>query len=435
MISVNPNMIRLIKTKTWASKYIENKSNEFSLNMSQDLEIRKFVIIFFKKYGLNIHTCKINYFNNSLIIFVSYMQEKVSVVLIKKINKNQNIRLKKTPGVKKININLTPEQKKKLKAKDLEEKKNKKRRKALVVKNTAKNKKTRRKQKFFRKNIVVNKKKGFKKQITISRTKLIKIIKKQRIEKKKMLLKEKQFKVLLNATKNFYNYSVVNYKKKNLQALIGTKRRKKLKKAIRLIQLKFYKKYLNLKKSKNVLNIKSNNVLNGLFKSLSAFLPGVLCMKLVAKPFNNNVRKVMTKRQRMVLKTKLISLRRFKRAKFFKDGVCLMRNLVNQKNSAVFLSKFIAYHLKKHKRHNFFLKFIIIILKLFVNYKFLSIIKGIRIRVKGRVNGAPRTKQKEINIGKNMPIITISSKINYNEATCYTLNGTMSVKVWVYEKG
>ena len=435
MAPVNPNMIRLIKTKKWTSKYVENKQNEFPLNMSQDLEIKKFIVLFFKNYGLNIHTCKINYFNNSLIIFVSYLQENVSVSLVKKINKNQNIKLKKTPGVKKMSVNLTQKQKRQPKATKIEKNKNEKQKKELIQKKITKHPKTKQRQKFFRKSIIINKKRGFTKQITISRTKLTKIIKKRRQAKKERLIKEKQFKILLNATKNLCNYSVINYKKENLQTLIKTKKKKQLKKAERLLQLKFYKKYLNLKENKNALNIKYNSITGGLFKSLNAFLPGVLCIRLIAKPFNNNVKKTLTKRQRHVLKTKLISLRRFKKAKFFKDGICLMRNLVNQNNSTMFLSKFIAYHLKKHKRHNFFLKFIIIILKLFVNFRFLSVIKGIRVQIKGRINGAPRTKQREINIGKSMPIIAINSKINYNEATCYTLNGTMSVKVWIYEKG
>jgi small subunit ribosomal protein S3 len=57
-----------------------------------------------------------------------------------------------------------------------------------------------------------------------------------------------------------------------------------------------------------------------------------------------------------------------------------------------------------------------------------------KIKIKGRFNGAPRAKHKIIIIGKGVPNLTIDAKIDYSEETAYTINGTFGVKVWIYEK-
>jgi ribosomal protein S3 len=89
--------------------------------------------------------------------------------------------------------------------------------------------------------------------------------------------------------------------------------------------------------------------------------------------------------------------------------------------------------LKNLKRHNFFLKFVKTTLTLFYNKNF-SNCKRIKIQVKGRFNGAPRAKNKLIDIGNRAPVLTINSKIDYAESTAFTSNGTFGVKVWINEK-
>ena len=70
---------------------------------------------------------------------------------------------------------------------------------------------------------------------------------------------------------------------------------------------------------------------------------------------------------------------------------------------------------------------------LFFNKTF-SKCKGIKIKVKGRFNGAPRAKDKLINIKNGVPTLTINSKIDYAETTSFSPNGTFGVKVWIDEK-
>ena len=60
--------------------------------------------------------------------------------------------------------------------------------------------------------------------------------------------------------------------------------------------------------------------------------------------------------------------------------------------------------------------------------------KGIKIKIKGRFNGAPRARDKYILIGNGVPALTIDSKIDYAEDVSFTANGTFGVKVWINEK-
>ena len=171
-----------------------------------------------------------------------------------------------------------------------------------------------------------------------------------------------------------------------------------------------------------------------MFESLTKFLGNQINLTLVLRPLNNNTRLLFNAKQQKILKKKLVQLRKYQRNEFFKEGINLAFSCVNNENSSNLLSKFIAENIKKLKRHNFFFNFLKNILTIFVMKTFSSTIKGIKIKIKGRLNGAPRAKRKIINIGKNMPVLTLSSKINYSEATSYTSNGTLGVKVWVCEK-
>ena len=63
----------------------------------------------------------------------------------------------------------------------------------------------------------------------------------------------------------------------------------------------------------------------------------------------------------------------------------------------------------------------------------MSKIKGVKMIVRGRLNGAPRAKQKIITIG-DVPAQSISAKLDYSQATTHNSNGSYGIKVWVVEK-
>jgi hypothetical protein len=131
-------------------------------------------------------------------------------------------------------------------------------------------------------------------------------------------------------------------------------------------------------------------------------------------------------------KKKIMLLRKFRNTNFFKDGIELLFNAVYNKKSAVLLAKFIASQVKKIKRHKFFLAFLKQTLSIFLKSNF-SKASGIKVTVKGRLNGAPRAKHKTLIIG-DVPIQSIKANIDYAQATCQNSSGSYGVSVWVVEK-
>ena len=146
-----------------------------------------------------------------------------------------------------------------------------------------------------------------------------------------------------------------------------------------------------------------------------------------------NTKKIIKKKRLLLIKKKLIRLKKYQKNDFFKEGVNLIFASIINKNSSQLLANYISANLKKLKRHNFFLRFLKSVLNMFITKKF-SRVKGIKIKIKGRINGAPRAKRKIFKIGKRMPVLTINSPISYAENTAFTSNGTLGVKVWINEK-
>lgn len=340
----NPNILQLNKTNDWNSQYIEKTSKDFYLHAHKNLETKKFITNFFKKNGLLVQNCKLNYSNNTLSLLIQYHQNYNTLNNIIEINKKQKINFKKNV----FNFDN------------------------------------------FR----------------------------------------KHFKIL-KSIKNYFNYKNLIYKrdfvKKNLEI-------KKILKIKRLKALSLYKKYLNIKFHKNIKNSLNKDFVKTLTNNLFKFYNTINNITLILKPLNVNIHKSIKNTKFIKLKKKLIKLRKYQRNDFFKEGLSIAFSATSNKNSSEMLANYIALSLKKLKRHNFFLRFLKTLLNIFISKNLFNIIKGIKIKVKGRINGAPRAKNKIITIGKAMPLFTIDSLINYSEATSYTSNGTLGVKVWVCEK-
>jgi hypothetical protein len=131
-------------------------------------------------------------------------------------------------------------------------------------------------------------------------------------------------------------------------------------------------------------------------------------------------------------KRNLILLQKFRRAPFFKEGIELLFHVTYNRNSAHLLAKFVSLQIKKIKRHKFYLSFLKKTLTVLLNST-LSKVQGIKIIVKGRLNGAPRAKHKIITIG-DVPTQRINANIDYSQTTSHNVNGSYGVKVWVIEK-
>lgn len=127
-----------------------------------------------------------------------------------------------------------------------------------------------------------------------------------------------------------------------------------------------------------------------------------------------------------------MSMQKFRNTPFFKEGIEVLFYVAYSSNSANLLAKFVAFQLKKIKRQKFFLSFLKQTLTTLSNSN-SSKIKGVKIVIKGRLNGVPRAKQKMIVIG-DVPTQSIAAKLDYAQTTIHNSNGSYGIQIWVVEK-
>lgn len=184
-------------------------------------------------------------------------------------------------------------------------------------------------------------------------------------------------------------------------------------------------KYLQVAQSSEKPNVES--FFTRTFAVLNSFLGSHLNIVVNFSCINKNVQFY-----KLTQKKTFISFQKFKNTPFFKEGIELLFNVAYNKNSANLLAKFIAFQLRKVKRHKFFLSFLKQILSVLLASS-LAKIKGVKVIVRGRLNGVPRAKHKIIVIG-DVPVQTISAKLDYSQTTAHNSNGSYGIKVWVVEK-
>jgi len=190
------------------------------------------------------------------------------------------------------------------------------------------------------------------------------------------------------------------------------------------------------------LNSSYNNKKNMGFDCLNSRIDGVFSQVFkVLDLFNNNSANIVLNfccankdlhPFKLTQEKVFMSLQKFRNTPFLKEGIELLFHVVYNSNSANLLAKFIAFQLKKIKRHKFFLSFLKQSLTI-LSSSSLSKIKGIKIAIKGRLNGVPRAKQKIITVG-DVPVQSISAKLDYSQITIHNSNGSYGIKVWVVEK-
>jgi ribosomal protein S3 len=200
--------------------------------------------------------------------------------------------------------------------------------------------------------------------------------------------------------------------------------------------LSFHSNSLNLSNKKlvgfnnfhsNLVNLKIEGVLNNLFKVLSLFTNNKFNIIINFCCINKNLSFLKKTQEK-----NFILLQKFKGTPFLKEGIELLFNSVYNNNSANLLAKFIAMQIKKVKRHKFFLSFLKQTLTILLNSSF-SKVKGIKIMIKGRLNGVPRAKHKVITIG-DVPLQSINAVVDHAQIATHNSNGSYGIKVWIVEK-
>jgi ribosomal protein S3 len=179
----------------------------------------------------------------------------------------------------------------------------------------------------------------------------------------------------------------------------------------------------------------SNKLVIQFLKSLTEYLniSGYFTVSLTCKHINKNLITQLNKKNSKIIKRVIPQLRRYQNSSYFKDGLNILFQSMVNKQSQKLIAEYIALELSKLKKHSFFFRFIQTALTLLYKQEF-SRIYGIKIQIKGRINGTPRSKKKTISIGKSIKNLSIFYNINYHESTAFTKNGSLGVKVWLSEK-
>jgi ribosomal protein S3 len=219
----------------------------------------------------------------------------------------------------------------------------------------------------------------------------------------------------------------------NSSKLYKLKRYLKLNSQSQLLTQSYFTKLREAQKNKYLKSlssetkIKLEGFMSNFFTVLNSFLGSQSNIAINFCCINKNVQFLKSTQKKT-----FISFQKFRTTPFFQEGIELLFNVVYNANSANLLAKFIAFQLKKIKRHKFLLSFLKQTLTILLNSS-LAKIKGVKIIVKGRLNGVPRAKHKIIIVG-DVPVQTISAKLDYSQATAHNSNGSYGIKVWVVEK-
>jgi hypothetical protein len=198
----------------------------------------------------------------------------------------------------------------------------------------------------------------------------------------------------------------------------------------RLKTIKNYTKYKKYYKYKTNQNIKKNQFTEQFLKGIGLFFSKTKNLQITFKQLNK--KEHHENKDKDYVKLSAIVLRRYSNSDFFKDGINLFFTAFYQKKSAKILADFIGVQLKTMRKHKNFYNFLKKLIKNFIHNKYSSI-KGIKIKISGRMNGAPRSKKVTMLAG-TMSLQSINNSVDYATAVSHTKDGTFGVKIWVLEK-
>jgi len=210
--------------------------------------------------------------------------------------------------------------------------------------------------------------------------------------------------------------------------ILKKKKKKKKKLLKRLWTIFLLKKKINTTEN----CYKNFDFIEQLLECLNIFTKKTLDINIVLQQLNNKNLFLLFNYKTEFLKNSLIKLRKYSNSLFFKESLNILSIAITKKNSAKLIAEFLAFQFSVIKKHNFFLNFLKRALILFVTSNF-SFIQGLKILIKGRLNGKLRAKSRLLLIGK-IPLQTINSKISYSTSVSYSLYGTFGFKIWICEK-
>lgn len=240
-----------------------------------------------------------------------------------------------------------------------------------------------------------------------------------------------------NTVKTTFITNNINYTQKIKQIKRVSKKNSYLWKSLkkrRLKQINSYKKFLSIMYFKTKKKSQKNSFIKKLLKGVKTFIKNqiiILTLQNLNKEFFFKLKKIETK----LFKKVMFSLRQNIKYSFFKESINIILIVINKKKSSRFLSNFISYEIHKTtktRHHIIFLTFLEKTILFFFKTNFCKI-NGIKITIKGKLNGQSRTKKYNLLVGK-IPENSLSSIINYNKSTTFSIIGTFGIKICICEK-
>merc|ERR1712238_250217 len=207
---------------------------------------------------------------------------------------------------------------------------------------------------------------------------------------------------------NDNDFILGNYdNRNNCNPQISTKKNRNY--CLSLLRKNYYEKKFYNKKE-----ILVKNFLGKIISVLSVFFKKGYNIKIITQNLNKGLSVRLNNRESIEFRKLIINL---------------LILLGKKKNSSNILIKFIGLKLSGMKKHNYFINFIKRSFIILINSK-ISRINGLKLIVKGRLNGSPRYKTKMLQIG-SVPLQTLKSNIVYNEYDVFSNNGTIGLKLWL----
>ena len=224
---------------------------------------------------------------------------------------------------------------------------------------------------------------------------------------------------------NDNDFILGNYdNKNNCNPQISTKKNRNY--CLSLLRKNYYEKKFYNKKE-----ILVKNFLGKIISVLGIFFKKGYNIKIITQNLNKSLSVRLNNRESIEFRKLIINLRSYNKSKFFKEFINILILLGKKKNSSNILIKFMGLKLSGMKKHNYFINFIKRAFIILINSK-ISHINGLKLIVKGRLNGSPRYKTKMLQIG-SVPLQTLKSNIVYNEFVVFSNNGTIGLKLWLSE--
>lgn len=193
---------------------------------------------------------------------------------------------------------------------------------------------------------------------------------------------------------------------------------------------------IDLDFQKNCYKNLKNNLTFGLKTNINLKIELLPTSGLIIKNFDENLiydEKLSRFLERSVRKlSRKDSFRMFKRNPLYRKTIEIILLSIASPGGSILLAKYLAYCLENTRRHGIVISFIQRLFQSLSKEGFLNI-EGLYIKIRGRINGSDRRKQRKLNIGA-LPLQKMTALIDYNLQESFTVYGVFGVKVWICYK-